>query len=154
MAWPLYRFSPRLLWGWRTALLRLFGAKIGSHVQIHPSVRIFLPWNLEVGDWSSIGFDALVYNLGRVTIGERVTISQRAHLCAGSHDYRDRAMLLLKPPIRVGDGAWICADTFVGPGVCVGEGAVLGARSVVMRDVERNAVMAGNPARKVAERNN
>lgn len=133
-------------------MLRLFGAKIGRHVQIHPSVRIFLPWNLEVGDWSSIGFDALVYNLGRVTIGERVTISQRAHLCAGSHDYRDSAMLLLKPPIHVGDGAWICADAFVGPGVTVGEGAVLGARSVVMRDVERNSVMAGNPARRVAER--
>lgn len=133
-------------------MLRLFGAKIGRHVQIHPSVRIFLPWNLEVGDWSSIGFDALVYSLGRVTIGERVTISQRAHLCAGSHDYRDRAMLLLKPPITIGDGAWICADAFVGPGVNVGEGAVLGARSVVMRSVERNSVMAGNPARRVADR--
>jgi putative colanic acid biosynthesis acetyltransferase WcaF len=133
-------------------LLRLFGAKIGRHVQIHPSVRIFLPWNLEVGDWSSIGFDALVYNLGRVTIGERVTISQRAHLCAGTHDYRDAAMLLLKPPIRVGEGAWICADAFVGPGVNVGEGAVVGARSVVMRNVERNSVMVGNPARRVAER--
>jgi putative colanic acid biosynthesis acetyltransferase WcaF len=133
-------------------LLRLFGAKIGRHVQIHPSVRIFLPWNLEVGEWSSIGFDALVYNLGRVTIGERVTISQRAHLCAGSHDYRDRAMVLLKPPICVGDGAWICADAFVGPGVTVGEGAVLGARSVVMRNVEKNAVMAGNPARRVADK--
>lgn len=152
MAGPLFRFSPRLLWGWRTALLRLFGAKIGRHVQIHPSVRIFLPWNLKVGDWSSIGFDALVYNLGRVTIGERVTISQRAHLCAGSHDYRDRAMLLLKPPITIGDGAWICADAFVGPGVNVGEGAVLGACSVVMRSVERNSVMAGNPARKVADK--
>ena len=152
MAGPLFRFSPRLLWGWRTALLRLFGAKIGRHVQIHPSVRIFLPWNLEVGDWSSIGFDALVYNLGRVTIGERVTISQRAHLCAGSHDYRDRAMLLLKPPITIGDGAWICADAFVGPGVNVGEGAVLGACSVVMRSVERNSVMAGNPARRVADK--
>jgi len=149
MVSPLFRFSPRLCWGWRNSLLRAFGANVGHHVQIHPSVRIFLPWNLIIGDWSSIGFDALIYNLGPVTLGSRVTISQRAHLCAGSHDYRDPSMTLLKPPIKIGDGVWICADAFVGPGVSVGEGAVVGARAVVMRDVEPLSVMAGNPARKV-----
>lgn len=152
MVSPLFRLSPRLCWGWRNWLLRAFGAKVGHHVQIHPSVRIFLPWNLIIGDWSSIGFDALVYNLGPVTIGNRVTISQRVHLCAGSHDYRDPSMTLLKLPIKIGDGAWICADAFIGPGVSVGEGAVVGARAVVSRDVESNSVMAGNPARKVSTR--
>lgn len=149
---PFFRFSPRLCWGWRNRLLRAFGARIGNNVQIHPSATIFLPWNLTVGDWSSVGFDALIYNLGPVTIGSRVTVSQRAHLCAGSHDVRDPSMTLLRPPISIGDGAWICADAFVGPGVAVGEGAVVGARAVVVRDVEPLAVMAGNPARKVKSR--
>lgn len=150
---PLFRWSPRLCWGWRNYLLRIFGARIGHHVQIHPSVRIFIPWNLQLGDWSSIGFDALIYNLGRVTIGSKVTISQRAHLCAGTHDFRDPSMPLLKPPILIGDEAWICADAFVGPSVTVGECAIVGARSVVVKDVAPGDIVAGNPAKMIGNRN-
>ncbi|MGC1481993.1 MAG: hypothetical protein WA771_15950, partial [Chthoniobacterales bacterium] len=76
---PLFRFSPRICWGWRRWLLRIFGAKVGAHVHIDPSAKIFIPWNLEIGDWSAVGFEALIYNLGPVVIGEKVTISQRAH---------------------------------------------------------------------------
>jgi putative colanic acid biosynthesis acetyltransferase WcaF len=149
---PLFRFSPRLLWGWRCFLLRLFGAKIGRNVHILPSVRIFIPWNLEIGDWSSVGFDALIYNLGPVRIGEKVTVSQRAHLCAGSHDFRDPAMPLTKPPIDIGDEAWICADAFVGPGVRVGQRAVVAARAVVVKDVEAGMIVGGNPAKEIGKR--
>ena len=149
---PLFGYSPRLLWGWRCFLLRLFGAKIGRNVHIHPSVRIFIPWNFQIGDWTSVGFDALIYNLGPVTIGSKVTVSQRAHLCAGSHDFRDPAMTLLKLPITIGDEAWICADAFVGPGVVVGEGAVVGARAVVVRDVEAGSIVGGNPGRVIGRR--
>ena len=152
MLTPIFRFSPRLFWEWRNGMLRLFGAKVGRHVQIHPSVRIFHPWEFEIGDWSSIGFDALIYNLGKIRVGQHVTISQRAHICAGSHDFRDPRMTLLKPPIRIGDNVWVCADAFVGPGVSVGEGSVVGAGAVVTRDVEPGIVVAGNPARKVARR--
>ncbi len=152
LAIPLFRWSPRLCWGWRNALLRIFGARIGAHVQIHPSARIFIPWNLNVGDWSSVGFDALIYNLGPVKIGSQVTVSQRAHLCAGSHDFRDPSMPLLKPPISIGDEAWICADAFVGPGVKIGRRAVVGARAVVVKDVSPGDIVAGNPARTVARR--
>ena len=149
---PLFRLSPRLLWDWRRFLLRCFGAKVGRHVQIHPSARIFIPWNLEIGDWSSIGFDALIYNLGRITIGANATISQRAHLCAGTHDFRDPAMPLLKLPVRIGGEAWICADAFVGPGVTVGEKAVVAARAVVVKDVEPNTIVGGNPAKVIGIR--
>jgi putative colanic acid biosynthesis acetyltransferase WcaF len=148
----VFRWSPRICWSWRCGLLRLFGAKIGKNVRIDPTARIMIPWQLEVGDWSAMGFDVLVYNLGPVRIGSRVTISQRAHLCAGSHDFRDPTMPLLKPPISIDDDAWVCADAFVGPGVRVGCGAVVGARAVVVKDVPQWSVVAGNPARLIRQR--
>jgi putative colanic acid biosynthesis acetyltransferase WcaF len=152
LARPLFRLSPRWLFSWRRALLRLFGATVGEHVHVYPTATIFIPWNLTIGDWSSVGDDALVYNLGPVTIGTRVTISHRAHLCAGTHDHRRPDMPLLKPPIRVGDDAWICAQAFVGPNVSIGAGAVVAAAAVVVRDVDPWQVVAGNPARPVGVR--
>jgi putative colanic acid biosynthesis acetyltransferase WcaF len=152
MAWPLFRFSPRPCFGWRCFILRCFGARVGRQVHIYNSTRIYYPWNLTVGDWSTIGEDALIYNLGPVTLGEKVTISHRAHLCAGTHDYSQPDLPLLKPPITVGDQAWICADAFIGPGVTVGEGAVVGSRAVVTKDVEPWTVVVGNPARFIKKR--
>ncbi|SRR6266545_5336184 len=148
----LFRLSPRSFFGWRCWLLRLFGAQIGHDVHIYGSAMIYFPWNLRIGDWSCIGEGALVYNLGTVTIGQHVTVSQRAHLCAGTHDYRKADMPLLKPPIEIEDQAWICADAFLGPGVTVGEGAVVGARAVVMKDVDPWIVVVGNPARFIKMR--
>ena len=148
----LFCLSPRPCFAWRRFVLRCFGAKVGAHVNTYGSTRIYFPWNLTVGDWSAIGENALIYNLGPVTIGQKVTISHGAHLCAGTHDYRDPHLALLKPPIQVRDQAWICADAFVGPGVTVGEGAVVGARAVVMKEVEPWTVVAGNPARVVKKR--
>ena len=81
-----------------------------------------------------------------------MTISQRAHLCAGTHDHTDPALPLLKTPIIVGDQAWICADSFVGPGVSIGEGAVVGARAVAVKNVDPWLVVVGNPARPVSKR--
>lgn len=149
---PLFRWSPRLCWGWRRGLLRVFGARVGRHVQIHPSARVFIPWNLEIGDWSSLGFDVLIYNLGTVKIGSKVTVSQRAHLCAGSHDFRDAALPLTKPPIEIGDEAWICADAFVGPGVTIGKRAVVAARAVAVKNVGDGQIVGGNPAKEIGTR--
>jgi putative colanic acid biosynthesis acetyltransferase WcaF len=147
-----FRLSPRPCFGFRRWLLRLFGASVGEQVHIYSSARIYFPWHLEIGAWSSIGEWALIYNLGRVTVGERATISQNAHLCAGTHDYTDARMPLVKPPIHIGDSAWVCADAFVGPGVTVGAGAVVGARSVVVKDVPAWTVVAGNPAKVIKQR--
>jgi putative colanic acid biosynthesis acetyltransferase WcaF len=156
LAWSvgkaIFRLTPRPCFGWRRVLLRLFGAKVGSHVNIYPSALIYYPWNLNIGDWSSVGEWALIYNLGPVTIGEGSTISQRAHLCAGTHDYRDPTMPLLKPPIKISNDTWICADAFVGPGVAIGEGAIVGARAVVTKNVAPWTVVAGNPARFLKSR--
>lgn len=149
---PLFRFSPRPCFAWRRFLLRVFGGKVGAQVHVYGTADIMFPWNLEIGDWSAIGERALIYNLGRITIGSRVTVSQGAHLCAGTHDYTRPDLPLLKPPIVVRDQAWICADAFVGPGVTVGDGAVVGARAVVVKDVAGWTVVAGNPAREIRKR--
>lgn len=148
----LFRFSPRPCFGWRRLILRCFGAKVGANVNVYPSTIIYFPWNLTVGDWSAIGEATLIYNLGPVTIGQRATISHRAHLCAGTHDYAQARLPLLKLPIAIGDDAWICADAFIGPGVKVGAGAVVGARGVAMKDVEPWTVVAGNPAKFIKKR--
>jgi putative colanic acid biosynthesis acetyltransferase WcaF len=149
---PVFFMSPRPLWFWRRFLLRLFGARIGKQVHIFPSVMIAIPWNLEIGDWSSVGFGAVIYNLGKITIGKRVTISQRSHLCAGSHDHTDIEMQLQKTPITIADDVWICADAFVGPGVTIGEGAVVGARGVAIKNISAWTIAVGNPARIIKER--
>ncbi len=148
----LFRLVPRPLYGPRRFLLKCFGAKIGRNVNIANTATIYFPWNLEVGDWSSIGERAMIYNLGKITVGKQATISQGAHLCAGSHDYRNPAMPLLTLPISVGEKAWICADAFIGPNVTVGDGAVVGARAVACKDVEPWTVVAGNPAKEVRKR--
>lgn len=149
---PLFRWSPRLCWGWRRWILRSFGATIGRGVNVYPSCRITIPWNLQIGDWSTIGDGVKLYALGCIRIGERVTVSQGAHLCAGSHDYEDPKFLLLKLPITIEDSAWVCADAFVGPNVTIGEGAVIAARSVVVKDIASWEVAGGNPARRIKDR--
>lgn len=152
LSWPLFRFSPRPLFAWRRFLLRCFGASVGRDVHVYPSARIEIPWNLRIGDEASIGENVLVYNLGQVEIGPRATVSHNAHLCAGSHDYLDPSLPLLRLPIRIGADAWICAQSFVGPGVIVGDGAVVGAAAVVTGAVEAWTVVAGNPAQFVKRR--
>jgi putative colanic acid biosynthesis acetyltransferase WcaF len=152
LARPLLIVSPRPLFGWRRWLLRRFGARIGSQVHVYPNVDIAMPWNLSIGDWSAVGDRVRLYSLGPINIGARATISQHAHLCAGTHDYCDPSLPLCTPPICIGDDAWICADAFVGPGVTVGSGAVVGARAVVVNDVPPWIVVAGNPARTIGRR--
>ena len=144
---PLFRWSPRICYGWRNFLLRRMGAKIGHGVRIYPSAHIFYPWRLVVGNDVIIGWDTEIYSLGTITIGDSVIISQRAHLCAGSHDYRQAHLPLLRPPITVESGCWICADAFIGPGSTVGHGSVVAGRAVVVKDVPPNTLVGGNPAR-------
>ena len=156
IAWTLgtlvFRAIPRPFFAARAGWLRLFGARIGNHCHIYPTVRIFMPSQLEIGDWSSIGDRANLYNLAGIKIGKRVTISQGAHLCAGTHDFRDPRMPLVRSTITIGDEAWLCAECFIGPDVTVGARAVVAARAVTMRDVPAGAIVAGNPARQVGER--
>jgi putative colanic acid biosynthesis acetyltransferase WcaF len=148
----LFRAAPRPCYGFRRWLLRQFGANVGVNVHISPTAVVYFPWMLAVADHAAVGDGALLYNLGPMIIGPRATISQRAHLCGGSHDHADPAMPLLRLPITVEADAWICADAFVGPGVTVGQGAVVGARAAVFRNVEPWTIVGGNPAKVIGQR--
>ncbi|WP_249275996.1 acetyltransferase [Rhodobacter sp. JA431] len=130
-------------------ILRLFGAKIAEGVHIYPTVRITMPWNIEIGETAAIGDRAILYALGAIYIGPRATVSQGAHLCAGSHDISKPDRPLIRPPIKIEQDAWIAADAFVGPGVTIGAGAIVGARAVAMRDVAPRTIVVGNPARVI-----
>lgn len=153
LAWlVLCRFTPPPLHAWRRLVLRLFGARIGKGARVHASVRIWLPANLELGEQALIGPGAIIYNQGRITIGARTVISQRAHLCASTHDISDPHFQLVLRPITIGTGCWIAAEAFVGPGVTVGDGAVIGARAALFENAVENGVYSGNPARLIKQR--
>jgi putative colanic acid biosynthesis acetyltransferase WcaF len=139
-------------YGWRRLVARAFGARLAPDVRLRRTVRIECPWNLTMGPGCSVGDRAALYCLGPVTMGARVSVSQNAHICAGSHDYRRADLPLLRPAITIGDDVWIAADAFVGPGVTIGPGVVLGARACAFTDLAPWTVYGGNPARPMKER--
>jgi putative colanic acid biosynthesis acetyltransferase WcaF len=153
VAWLLLaRWTPPPLHGWRRLVLRVFGADLGRGARVHASVKIWYPPNLRLGEQTLIGPGARLYNQGTIVIGARTVISQGAHLCASSHDIADPAFQLVLRPIAVGEGCWIAAEAFVGPGVRVGDGAVIAARAVLFTDARADGVYRGNPAAWVKAR--
>lgn len=132
-------------------MLRLFGAKIGKNCVIR-SCDIHFPWNLIIGDHVWIGYNANLYSLAKIRIGNNVCVSQNAFLCTGTHDAEDPGFGLKIGEITLKDGSWICANCFVGPGVIVNEGAVAGAGSVVLKDLPPMMICAGNPCLPVKKR--
>jgi putative colanic acid biosynthesis acetyltransferase WcaF len=148
-----FRCSPRLMYNWRNFLLRLMGARIGNGVKIFPSALITFPWLLEIKDKTVVSWGVRIYNLGKITIGEKTVISQHAHLCGGTHDIKNSGFVLLRTGLKIGNGVWIAADAFIGPNVNIGDYSVVGARAVVVKDVDPGNIVAGNPAKKIGVRN-
>lgn len=150
----LFRWSPRPWHGWRTRLLRLFGADIPEpgKVVVFPTVRITYPRRLHLQPRSMLGPRVTVYNLTDVTLEAGANVSQNTHLCAGTHDFTVWSMPLVTKPIVIGRNAWVAADVFIGPGVTIGELAVIGARSVVVKDMPPRMICAGHPCRPIKPR--
>jgi len=148
----LFRWSWHNMYRWRNWLLRLFGAKIAPTARIRPTVRIECPWNLLLGQHSVVGDFVELYALGMITIGDHAMISQYSYLCAGSHDYDLPDLPLERTPVNIGDNVWVAAGAFVGPGVSIAEGAILGARGCAMKDLQAWTIYGGNPAVKLKER--
>ena len=148
----LFRWSPQFAYGFRAALLRAFGARVGRHTVIRPTVTVTYPWKVTIGDHAWVGDDAILYSLGPIVIGDHAVVSQRSHLCAGDHDHEQVDFPIRGRPITVGPQAWVAADVFIAPGVTIGEGAVIGARSSVFGDMPARMLCMGSPCRPVKPR--
>lgn len=136
----------------RNMLLRIFGAKMPLDCLVYPSCMIWAPWNLEVGKYSCIGPDTRLYNKNKIVIRDNAVVSQGAYLCTASHDITNPKHALITAPIIIENRAWVAADAFIGMGVTVGEGAVVGARAAVFKNVEPWTVVGGNPAKFIKNR--
>lgn len=148
----IFRYSPKPFHGWRSFVLRCFGAKVGKGVHVYPKVNIWAPWNLELGDACGIANGVTLYNQGKISIGKRAVISQGSHLVAGTHDYTKLGFPLYTKPIHIGDFAWVAADVFIHPGITVGNGSVIGARSVVTKDMPDWMICSGHPCVAIKNR--
>lgn len=145
-------FPTRLFRKWRVLILKLFGAKIDWSSHVYSSTKIWAPWNLQLGSFSTLGPDVDCYNQGKITIGSNTIISQKTYLCASSHDYLKIDFPLILKPITIGDSVWIAADSFIGPGVDISNNVIVAARSVVVKDVKFNSIVGGNPAKIIKMR--
>lgn len=145
-------FAGPLFCRWRNVVLRMFGAKVGDGCRISNSAVIWAPWNLEIGRYVCFGPKSQIYSANKIIIGDKVTVSQGAYLCGASHDISKLNKPLITDPIKIDSFAWVCADAFVGMGVTIGEGAVVGARACVFKDVDPWTVVGGNPAKFIKKR--
>lgn len=158
LIWSIIRFilfrpfGTMLFNGWRKFLLRLFGAKIGSNSIIYSSANIWMPCNLEIGNRCCIGPDTIIYNPAKITLGDKVVISQYSYLCGGSHDISTLNLDFISAPIIIKDFSWVCADCFVMMGVTIEEGCILGARSTLFKSTEPWSVYGGMPAKFIKKR--
>lgn len=148
----LYRPSPRPMHGWRAFLLRCFGAKMGPNCHFYPRAKVWAPWNLVCADMVTAADGVEIYNPAPMRFGSHAIVSQDAFLCGATHDYDDARFPLLAYAMEFGAYSWVCARASVGPGVNLGEGAVLGLGSVATRDLEAWGVYAGVPAVRVKNR--
>lgn len=153
-AWWLFaKWTPYFIgWGWRNCWLRMFGMKDRGHVGFYPSVKVWAPWNLELGSYVAIDDGVNLYSAAKITIGTKVAISREAFICTATHDISKPNRPLILKPITICDGVWIGARAIILPGVTIGEGAVVAAGAVVTKDVEPWTVVGGNPAKIIKMR--
>jgi len=133
-------------------VLKIFGAKLSGMPFIHSTARIQVPWNLTMKHRACLGERANAYSLGKIKIMEGATIAQESYLCTGTHDFNDPNLQLITKPITIGKNAFIGARAMILPGVYIGDRVIIGAMSVVSKDVPDHQIVAGNPAKKIGER--
>ena len=148
-----FRWSPIFFHSWRSILLRLFGARIGSSCFFYPRATIWAPWLLVAEDLVTVANGVEIYNPGGATLKHHSILSQGSFLCGATHDINDKNFPMIWDTIVLEPYSWICARAIVLPGVTVGYGAVLGAAAVAAKSLDPLGVYIGNPARKIRERN-
>lgn len=137
---------------WKIFLLRLFGAKVHRKSKVYSNAKIYMPWNLEMHEYSCLAPEVDCYNVAKIIIGAHVTVSQKSYLCSASHDVSKKSNPLITAPIVIEDQAWIGASAYIGMGVTIGQGAVVGATASVYKDVTPWTIVGGNPAKFIKER--
>lgn len=153
VVWVIFFYpSPKPFHRWRAFLLRVFGAKVGKGVHVYPGARIWAPCNLELADECGIANGVTLYSQGKIFIGKRAVISQGAHLVTGTHDYTKYEFPLIIKPIHIGAHAWVAAEVFIHPGITIGDGCIIGARSVVTMNMPGWKICAGHPCGAIKER--
>ena len=159
LVWNLCRiilfrpFASRLFIKWRVLVLKCFGAKMEWSSNVYASVKIWAPWNLQMANNSTLGPHVDCYNQAKISIGANTIISQKTYLCASTHDYNQADFPLLLKPITIGNGVWVAANAFIGPGVTLENYVVVAACAVVVNNVEEYTIVGGNPARNIKVRN-
>ncbi|MBA3272312.1 MAG: putative colanic acid biosynthesis acetyltransferase [Chthoniobacterales bacterium] len=151
--WALFCvWTPKPANAWRLFWLRAFGATIHGTPFVHQRARVEIPWNLTLHDRSCLGDRANAYTLGPIEIGRGATVAQEVYLSSGSHDFSSPEIPLVTGKITVGEDVFIGARAFVMPGVTIGARSVVGACSVVTKDVPEGVFAAGNPCKVLRPR--
>jgi len=148
----LFKWSPKILYNWRRFLLRSFGAEIGEGVLIRPSVTITYPWKVKIGSNSWIGDDCVLYSLGEISIGENVALAHKVYLNTGGHDYNKITFDITKKNVIIQDECWLTNDVYIAPGVTIGKGTIIGARSTVLSSMPEGKICVGMPAKPIKDR--
>jgi putative colanic acid biosynthesis acetyltransferase WcaF len=148
----LFAWSPQIFYQWRVMLLRLFGAEIGKHVKIRSSVTITYPWLVSIGDYSWVGDDCVLYSLGQISIGKHVALAHQVYVNTGGHEYRKKTFDIFSKPVLIEDECWITNDVYIAPGVTIGKGTIVSARSSVFKDLPGGKVCVGTPAKPIKDR--
>lgn len=142
-------FNLRFFKKWRVLILKCFGSKIAWSSHVYATAKIWAPWNLEIGEHSTLGPNVECYNQAKIKIGNNTIISQKTYLCASTHDYRSKHFPLILKPITIGNGVWVAAAAFIGPSVQIANNSVVAAKAVVIKNIEENTIVGGNPAKLI-----
>jgi putative colanic acid biosynthesis acetyltransferase WcaF len=147
-AWLFFCYwTPKPANRWRLFWLKVFGATIYGRPFVHQRARIQIPWHLTLFDRAALGDRANAYSLGRIEVHAHATIAQEVYLCTGSHDFDKKEKNLITAPIIIKEHAFVGARAFILPGITIGENSIVGAGSVVTKNVKANTIVKGNPAK-------
>lgn len=149
-----FNASPPSAWAEQRQLLAELFADFGNGAFVRPGLRCDYGFNISVGARSFLNFDCVLLDSNRIVIGSEVLLGPGVHVYTATHPVgaAERcAGVEYAHPVFIGDKAWLGGGVIVCPGVTVGERTVVGAGSVVVRDLPAGVVAAGNPCAVIRE---